>query len=71
MTVFVKVNVCVTHTHTYTHTHTHTDTNTHTHTHTHIKAGSQQNVGWGNLFPRATLYDSLTLNVRAPQAQLG
>ena len=33
--------------------------------------GNHQNVGWGNRFPRATLYDFLTRPVRTPQAQLG
>ena len=38
---------------------------------TQTHAGNHQNVGWGNWFPRATLYDFLTRTVRTPQAQLG
>ena len=35
--------------------------------------GLRSSILWnrGNRFPRATLYDSLTLTVRTPQAQLG
>ena len=38
---------------------------------TQTHAGNHRNVGWGNRFPRADLYDFLTRTVRTPQAQLG
>ena len=39
--------------------------------HSQNMPGEPPGVAWGNRFPRADLYDFLTLPVRTPQAQLG